>query len=644
LSTDNDPRAGLTNSFDTTARQIATRATGLARALAALAGAVIAALGVLVNADIISRSVLDQPLRGVSEIIAISMPVTVFLVLAWSSVSGGLIRAGLLRRWFDPRSHRVGMILEVAFGLIGTLLSGAIATATWPWLQRAWNDGEFLGVEGEFTVMLWPARLAIFIGSGLLTIFSAGATWRAITVLWRRRPLDCLWPCLLLTALPLLFLGIETRAGFGALSIVLMFLLLYAGLPVAFALLGSAALGIGFIKGSVTIAANSLGLAAGSAVSSYVFGAVPLFVLMGLVMGRADLGRDALQAAHWLLRGVKGGLGVATVAANAVFAAITGISIASAAIFSKVAVPPLIEQGFTARFAVGLVAGTSVLGMLIPPSLLLIIYGVVAEVSINALFLAAIVPGLLLSILFAALVVVVSWLKPAFAIRGDLGVVPAMALDARSALRKMLPIVLLIGAVLGGIYAGLFTPTEAGAVGAALAASLALVMRRLRPAELGTLLFDSATTSASILFLIVAASAFGMMLTLSGIPNAVGDLVAQAGFGLTGYTLIYLGLLIMLGMVLDSTSILLIMVPLALPTVKVLGGDPIWFGIVTAIGVEIGLLTPPLGLSVFAIKSSLDDQTISLNDIFIGAVPFAILMLALTVLLILVPTLARVFV
>ena len=615
----------------------------IAASLVNLAALVIVAIALLVNADISSRVLFDRPLRGVSEIISISMPVTVFLVLAWSSLSGGLIRAGLLARWFDPRTHPVGMVLEVAFAATATLLSGAISFATWPWLMRAWVDREFIGVEGEFTLVLWPAKLAVFAGAALLAMYSAGFTWRSLNVLWQHRPTACLWPWLLLALLPTAYFGVDSRAGIGAVSIGMMFVLLYSGLPAAFSLLAAAALGIGFIKANTMLAVNSLGLAAGGAISSYVFGAVPLFVLMGLVMGRAEIGRDSLEAAHWFLRRVKGGLGVATVAANAIFAAITGISIASAAIFSKVAVPPLIEQGFTPRFAVGLVAGSSVLGMLIPPSLLLIIYGIVAEVSINALFIAAIVPGLMLATAFALAVTAVAWLRPAFAIRSEVADVPTKVPNARAALTKMLPIIVLIAAVLGGIYGGLFTPTEAGAVGSLLAVVIGLAMRRLSFTALGRLFFDCAATSASILFLIVAASAFGMMLTLSGIPAAVSDWAAGAGLGLSGYALLYLGLLIMLGMVLDSTSILLIMVPLALPTVKVLGGDPIWFGIVTVIGVEIGLLTPPLGMSVFAIKSSLDDQRISLNDIFIGAVPFTLLMVALTLILIAMPGLCRVF-
>ena len=623
----------------------------VAAAFAVGSALVIAAIVLLINADIASRSLFDRPLRGVPEIVAISIPSIVFLTVGQLYVAGGLIRAGLMSRWFDPRSHVIGITLETVFHTTAALLSASILAATWPNLLRAWRDAEFLGVEGDFTAPVWPAKLAVIVGALLVAVFSLRATGSDIGALHRYlkssvRPARGLaaWiaVCALFALIPVLYAFVDSRSVAGGLSIAVMFVLLYTGMPVAFALMSAAVLGIGAIKGSAAIAVAGLGLAASDAVFSYVFAAVPLFVLMGLIVGAADIGRDSLQAAHWCLRKLKGGLGVATVAANAVFAAITGISIASAAIFSKVAVPPLIEHGFTPRFAVGLVAGSSVLGMLIPPSLLLIIYGLVAEVSINALFVAAIIPGLLLSSVFALTVVVVAWLKPRFAISQNAEVDGDPDINASIAVRKAIPVTVLIVIVLGGIYAGVFTPTEAGAVGSLFAFLIALIMRRVRFGQLARLFFDAAGTSASILFLIVAASAFGMMLTLSGIPGQVGALVADAGLGLTGYALGYLAILIVLGMVLDSTSILLIMVPLAVPAVIELGGNLIWFGIITVIGVEIGLLTPPLGLSVFAIKSALDDQSISLNDIFIGAIPFTLMMLGVTLCLIALPGLSLV--
>jgi tripartite ATP-independent transporter DctM subunit len=254
------------------------------------------------------------------------------------------------------------------------------------------------------------------------------------------------------------------------------------GMPIAVALLLAGFLGLALIKHDFTIATRTLALAADGTVSEYVFATIPLFVLMGLFVNVSDIGRDAFRAAQRLFGGIYGGLGVATVAANAVFAAITGISIAAAAIFTKIAVPEMVRQGYTTRFAVGLTAGSSLLGMLIPPSLLLIIYGVLAEVSIGALFLAAVLPGLLLAAAFAVGVMLMAWLWPSFV--GDAR--PGRGVDAQGAtggalqvLLGIVPVLLLIVLVLGGIYGGVFTPTEAGAAGAFGAMVIALLRRRL---------------------------------------------------------------------------------------------------------------------------------------------------------------------
>jgi tripartite ATP-independent transporter DctM subunit len=377
-------------------------------------------------------------------------------------------------------------------------------------------------------------------------------------------------------------------------------------------------------------------LAAQGTISEYVFATVPLFVLMGLFVSVSEIGRDSFRAAERVFGRLRGGLGVATVAANAVFAAITGISIASAAIFSKIAVPEMIARGYTARFAVGLTAGSSVLGMLIPPSLLLIIYGILAEVSIGALFLAAIVPGVLLAGAFAIGVVGMAFVWPGFVgetHRDDTG----DRLRRRDTVIAVLPVCTLIVLVLGGIYGGVFTPTEAGAAGAFAAMCLALLKRRLTWHRLWNVIRETGQVSVAILFLIISASTFSRMLTLSGLPADMAGTLSGLGLGMAGFLAAYLLLLILLGMVLDSTSILLILMPLALPVVAELGGNLIWFGIVTVIGVEIGLLTPPMGISVFVIKASLNDPRISLWDIFAGALPFAAAMLLTLILIIAFP-------
>jgi C4-dicarboxylate transporter DctM subunit len=372
-------------------------------------------------------------------------------------------------------------------------------------------------------------------------------------------------------------------------------------------------------------------------VSDYVFATVPLFVLMGLFVNVSEIGRDAFVAAQRIFGRVHGGLGVATVAANAVFAAITGISIAAAAIFTKIAVPEMVRQGYTPKFAVGLTAGSSLLGMLIPPSLLLIIYGVLAEVSIGSLFLAAVLPGILLAVAFAAGVILIAWLWPSFAgnvRRVDVGQQHTALLGA---LGGLVPVLALIVLVLGGIYGGVFTPTEAGAAGAFGAMVIALIKRRLDWPKLWQVISETGQVSVSILFLIIAASTFSRMLALSELPQDMAAFLSGTGLGLAGFLAAYLVLLIVLGTLLDSTSIMLIMLPLALPVAAALGANLVWFGIITTIAIEIGLLTPPFGLSVYVIKASMDDPKISLATIFAGALPFVLITLSVTILLMAFP-------
>lgn len=429
-----------------------------------------------------------------------------------------------------------------------------------------------------------------------------------------------------------------TPFDIGLVALAAMFGSVLLGLYVPIALMLCSFAGVWAIKGSPLLASKLLALAANDAISSYFFGVVPLFVLMGFVVSEAGLGRDAFDVANTMFRRLKGGLGVGTVGANAIFAAITGISIASAAVFTKIAVPQMIRHGYAPRFAVGVVAGSSVLGMLIPPSLLLILYGILTEQSIGDLFIAGIGPGILLAIFFAAGIVLMAVFAPRFVGRPD--EVDDGALPPAVMLRKGLPIAGLIVLVLGGIYAGVFTPVEAGAMGAIGALVLGFAMRRLTWAKLWTVLVDTGMVTATICFLIIAAQMYSRMLALSGVPGGIGAWAAGADLGFWGLMLLYVAIVIALGMILDSSSIMLILVPLMLPVVIPMGLDLVWFGIVTVLAVEIGLLTPPFGISVYVIKATLEDDSITLADIFRGAAPFALMMLAVLLIVIAIPSVA----
>lgn len=431
----------------------------------------------------------------------------------------------------------------------------------------------------------------------------------------------------------------NTEIGLASLGV--MIVLVYGGLWVPFALMLTSYVGVWIIKSSPLLAGKLLALAASETISSYFFGVVPLFVLMGYVVSVTGMGRDAFDVANQLFRRLRGGLGIGTVGANAIFAAITGISIASAAVFTRIAVPEMVRHGYTKRFSVGVVAGSSVLGMLIPPSLLLILYGLLTEQSVGDLFVAGIIPGILLAVVFGVGIIALATFFPKFVgenITAELD--DDLRLSTSEILVKGMPITALITLVLGGIYGGYFTPIEAGAVGCLGSIVIGLIRRKLSLEDFWQVLTDTGLVTASICFLIIAAQMYSRMLALSGLPAEFGMFVATADIGFWGVILAYLALVIFMGTILDSSSIMLILVPLMLPVVSGMDVNLIWFGIITVIAVEIGLLTPPFGISVFVIKSSLDDETISLGDIFYGAAPFALMMLFVLIAVLVFPSLA----
>ena len=437
-----------------------------------------------------------------------------------------------------------------------------------------------------------------------------------------------------------------TGLEIGLISVVIILVLIYAGMYVPVALGLVSYVSVWYLRGSMEAPVYLLTLAASSGLEQYHYGVIPLFVFMGLIVSQCDLGRDIYDVSNYLLRRVKGGLGIATVAANTAFAAITGVSIASASVFARVSVPEMRRFGYNKRFAVGVVAGSSVLGMLIPPSVMLIIYAIVTELSVAAMFKAGIIPGLLLAFAYILVIVAMAVFFPGFIGAQDeksIAIADAREdMSVKEIVAKLAPFVILILLVLGGIYGGIFTPTEAGAVGALGALVIAIVKRKLGNGVLWKVLSETGHIVASLLLLIVAATMYSRMLAISGLPIEFGAWINGAELNLATILVVYVVALIVMGTILDTTSIILIMVPLFLPVMMPYDINLIWFGIITIVGAEIGLLTPPLGISCYVIKATLPDKDISLFDVFAGAFPFAVTMLVVLVLLIVFPQLSLV--
>lgn len=429
-----------------------------------------------------------------------------------------------------------------------------------------------------------------------------------------------------------------TPIEIGTISVIAIILLIYVGVYIPIALATVSFVSIWLMRDNFTLAMNLLRVAVGDSVMEYTFATVPLFTFMGLIVSKAGLGADIYDVMSSGFRKVKGGIGMATVGANAGFAAVTGSSIASASVFSKVSVPTMIHYDYNPRFAVGVVAGSSVLGMIIPPSAMLIIYSFVAEQSVGDMFLAGVVPGLLLAVAYVAAIWFMGRFFPAF-----VGGRPAdeyEALPWSEIAAKTLPTIGLVAIVLGGIYTGWLTPVEAGAAGALAGLVIALTRRAMTLRDFWDALLETGHITATILFLITAASIYSRMLGLAGLPNELADMLAGNQAGFWKIMLLYVLLMLFLGTLLDTASIILIVVPLFLPLIEPMGMSLVWFGIVTVVGAEIGLLTPPLGISCFVIKATLNDDRISLKDVFLGALPFAAVMLAVLLLLIEFPSLS----
>ena len=429
-----------------------------------------------------------------------------------------------------------------------------------------------------------------------------------------------------------------TPVDIGIVSVIAIVILVYIGLYIPIALGVVSFVSIWLMRDNFELSMNLLKIAVGDSVMEYTFATVPLFTFMGLIVSKAGLGADVYEVMNSGFRKVKGGIGMATVGANAVFAAVTGSSIASASVFAKVSVPQMLSYDYNPRFAVGVVAGSSVLGMIIPPSAMLIIYSFVAEQSVGDMFLAGVVPGIILAVAYVCAIWAMARFAPSF-VGGRTSVDMEWMSPGEIAI-KTVPTVGLIAVVLGGIYTGWLSPVEAGAAGALLGLLIAVARGKMNLRGFWDALLETGHITASILFLITAASIYSRMLGLAGLPNQLGEYLDQTQLGFFWIMLFYVLLMIFLGTILDTASIILIVVPLFLPLIEPMGLSLVWFGIVTVVGAEIGLLTPPLGISCFVIKATLNDDRIALKDVFLGAFPFALVMLIVLILLICFPSLS----
>ena len=360
-----------------------------------------------------------------------------------------------------------------------------------------------------------------------------------------------------------------------------------------------------------------------------VFAAIPLFVLMGEFMSRAGMATDLYKIANYFLVKLPGRLAIATVLGNAVFAAVTGVSVASAMTFSRIAYPEMMKFGYNRSFALGSIAGSASLGMLIPPSVLLIVWGIIIEKSIGKLFLAGFIPGLILALLMGIYVSVRAGMKPELApskIEGE----PEETVPTAREMISGFGVIVLILLVLGGLFAGFFTPMESAAVGCGGAIIFSYI-KGLRWAEYRTAVVDSGKTIAPILVLLMTAAMYAKFLALGSVVDMIQDIITGMGLGPFGITVLMIIIWLALGTLIDSISIILLTVPIFWPLAEAGGWNVNAFAIFGILAIEAGLLTPPLGLLVYTVKGAVPDSSVTLTEIFAGSIPYWMLMLVVMI-------------
>jgi C4-dicarboxylate transporter DctM subunit len=373
-------------------------------------------------------------------------------------------------------------------------------------------------------------------------------------------------------------------------------------------------------------------------VTDYTFGVIPMFLLMGAFVTSSGMSRELFRTANNFVGHLRGGLGIATVAACGGFAAICGSSVATAATFSTVAYPEMRRYGYPQSFATGVIAAGGTLGAMLPPSTVLAVYGIITEQDIGKLFIAGIIPGLLAIGMYMITIAIIGWVKPGFLPAGR----PTPWNERLAALKDIWAPLLLFIFVIGGLY-GLpflprFTPTEAGGVGASGAFLIGVLSGRLNKDGILTSLLQATRTAAAVFTVLIGALLFGYFLTITQTPQKVTEFLTALGLGKYGVLALIMLMYLLLGCLMDAMAMIILTIPIIFPVIIHLGFDPIWFGVIIVMTVELGLIHPPVGMNVFVIKSVVKD--VSFTTIFKGVIPFIITDLIRLVILIAFPILA----
>lgn len=583
--------------------------------------------------DVAARFIMKKSLPGIIEIEEFFMIIIVFLSLAATQQKEGHISIELLT---CRLSSKMKLFLEVFTNCSCTIFTGLM---TYQMTLATVNK------IGEYSVMLKiPTSIFMALATAGLVVFTLVFLRKTLTIIsfgiksgWWFGIIIALFAALILLSFPIWYKAFGftlSRISLGRIGIVFMMILLLVGMPIGFAMSVIGFLGLSVISFSITPALMTLGMAPYSTVASFILAVAPLFIFMGLLASEAGISQDLFNTANKWLGRLPGGLVMASVAGCSGFAAVCGDSMATAVTMGSVALPEMKRKNYSSGLACGALAAGGTLGILIPPSIGFIFYALVTEESVGKLFIAGMIPGILLTFLFIISILCIALIRPDLAPKGE----PCSWKEKFVSLKGVIGMLILFVIILGGILVGIFSPTEGGAIGVVGSMGIMIARKRLSWSAIKRSCEQTVSITSRLLMILIGVGILGYFLAASRLPFELAKLVTQNGWNrymiLTGILVLF----VLLGCLMNVIPMILLTLPAIFPTVTALGFDPIWFGVLTVIIMEMGQITPPIGVNVFAISSVAED--VSMGSIFMGIVPFFICMVICLALLIIFPQLA----
>lgn len=598
-----------------------------------IAGYIAGIMAIPIVVDILLRLLIKKPIPGIIEIEEFLLTMVVYGACAYLYANNNHVSINLLVERF-PRRMQEG--LEIFVATISAILFSLMA-----WRVAVFGLSTMEEVSFQLEIPIWIFVLYTAFGLGMMAVVILLDLFKKMVLQWSNggalRAIIGLGGGLILAALPWLLMGVGFQPeglALGGLGMLLLFVLIFLKMPIGFAMFFVGFEGLWLVNESLQGSLSMLGAVPYGEIATWLVVVVPLFIFMGELAFFSGMSEEMFNAAYKWFGRMPGGLSISSIVGCAGFSAVSGDSLSTSVTMGSIALPAMKKRGYSDSLATGSIAAGGTLGILIPPSIGFIFYALVTETSIGRLFLAGLIPGVLLASLFILIIIFLAARNPKLAPPGE----SSTFMEKILAVRGVFSMVLLIVIILGGIMGGFFSPTEGGAVGAAGAFIYALFKRRINKEMMRRALNDTVRISASLLMIIAGVGLLGNFLATTRLPFELSALVT--GIGVNKYVILFaiIFFYMLMGCALNVIPVILITLPAIYPTVVALGFDPIWFGVISVILMEMGQITPPIGIICFAVSSVAQDVPIS--TVFKGIFPFVIAMIVCIAILILFPQIA----